>query len=236
MKTSKKIIRKILHLSIYKVYSFFIKKKSREKPKKKPKHNNNGTLSIGKSEKYNLTLIHNPKAAGTSLMDILERPIFYNHQLPCRRYNKEEWENNKFLLVVRHPIDRLVSAFYFHTGDFYQGGYTKLFPNLKSITSLYQYFKYFSAIENTITPQYNYTFLPGSDKKIDIILKFENLEGDLLNILNIHSKLPKKNISPRSKKPTLTKEQLQIILSYYNEDFKMFNYSTENYQKYIDVI
>ena len=232
MKLSKKIFRMIIHLSLYQVYCALIKKKSKKNTVNKVRRKG----IIGKSEKYNLTLIHNPKAAGTSLMDVLEIPIFYNHQLPCRRFNKEEWENNTYLLVVRHPIDRLVSAFYFHTGDFYQGGYMKLFPNLKSITSLYEYFKYFSAIENTITPQYNYTFLPSSEKSIDMILKFENLEEDLSKFLNINSGVPKKNTSPRAKKPTLTKKELEIILSYYNEDFKMFNYSTDDYHRFVDIV
>lgn len=169
-------------------------------------------------------------------MDVLEIPVFYNHQLPCRRFNKEEWEGNKFILAVRHPIDRLVSAFYFHTGDYYQGAYMKLFPNLKSITSLYDYFKYFSAIENTITPQFNYTFLPGSEKKIDVVVKFENLENDIRKYLKIASKLPQKNKSFRAKKPSITRKHLSIITSYYYEDFKMFNYSMDDYYNYVELI
>lgn len=232
MNTIPKIIKPLVHLSFYKVYCLLFKKKPKTKVEVKLKND----LKIGKSDKYDLIFLHNPKAAGNSLMEVLKIPLFYNHQLPYLRFNKQEWENNKFLLAVRHPIDRLVSSFYFHTGDFYQGVFMKLFPNLKNITSLYDYFKYFSAIENTITPQYNYTYLPGSDKNIDIIIKFENLEEDLYKYLSINTKLPKKNISKRIKKPTLSKEQLKIILSYYDEDFKMFNYSKKDYHKFVEII
>ena len=226
-----KILNKILHLSLYKLY---IKLKGKIVKKKiiKPVDDNN--LINGWSEKYDLILIHNPKVAGTSLMETLEIPMFYNHKYPLRRFTVEYWESNRFLLVVRHPLDRLVSAYYYHTGEKYFGGYLKLFPNLKSL-SFYDYFANFSGIENTITPQYNYTYRPGSDKKIDFILKFENLKEELKNQLGIESKLPEKNQTIRVTKPKLSSEELNIILVYYNIDFAMFGYSQDDFHHYIDV-
>jgi len=195
----------------------------------------NQVLIKGWSEKYNLILIHNPKVAGTSLMTILEIPMFFNHDYPLRRFTVEYWENNSFLLVVRHPLDRLVSAYFYHTGDKYLGGYLKLFPNLKSL-SFYDYFISFAGIEHTITPQYNYTYRPGSEKKIDFILKFENLEEDLKNQLGIESILPRENQTIRDKKPVLASKELNIILNYYNIDFEMFGYSQDDFHLYIDVM
>jgi hypothetical protein len=227
----KKIINKFFHFSLFKLYS-----KLKGKAEKTESYN---PLTLkrgikGWSEKYNLILLHNPKVAGTSLMEILEIPMFYNHHYPLRRFSVEDWEKDRFLLVVRHPLDRLVSAYYYHTGSVYSGGYLKLFPNLKNM-SFYEYFKYFCGIEHTITPQYNYTYRPGSDKKVDFILKFENLAEDLKSQLGIDMNLPKKNQTIRDRKPSLSQKEINIINVYYNLDFEMFDYSPDDFYRFIEV-
>jgi len=228
---TKKVLKKIFHFSLFTLYNKIKRITQREKVDSPLPEN---SLVKGWSEKYNLILIHNPKAAGTSLMNTLEIPMFFNHQYPLRKYTIDYWESNRFLLVVRHPLDRLVSAYFYHTGDKYFGGYLKLFPNLKSL-SFYEYFKSFAGVEHTITPQYNYTYRPGSEKKIDFLLKFESLEEDLKNQLGIESKLPKKNQTIRVKKPILSSKELNIILAYYNIDFEMFGYPLDDFHLYIEV-
>lgn len=226
----KRFIHILFNLSIAKIL-----KKLKGKNKREKSLNYKLTDAVGRSEKYDLIFIHNPKVAGTSLMELLEIPMFFNHSLPCRRFSVEEWENNTFMVVVRHPIDRLVSAFFYHTGNKYFGGYMKLFPNLKEISTLYDYFINFCSIENTITPQYNYIHRPGSKKTIDHILKYENLENDLSTKLNIESTLPLKNKTARKNKPSLTKKQFDIILNYYHKDFEIFGYSVEKSHDFVKV-
>jgi hypothetical protein len=185
--------------------------------------------------KKKIIFIHNPKAAGNTLMEILgiklKKGESTSHQTPTYLVNKKKWETYFSILAVRHPIDRLISAYNYHTKPSYQGYFLSKYPELHSFT-FEQYFNVFSKEPNTIMPQVEYTRHLMSSKKVDFIIRYENLQEDvdrLCDTLNMEKyPLPHLNKSPKKQIDYFENESLkERVLNYYKEDFEYFNYSKE---------
>lgn len=84
-----------------------------------------------------LIFIHNPKVAGNSLLEIvginLETGLSTSHQTPTYLVKKQTWEACFSILAVRHPIDRLISSYNYHTKKSYNGHFLKKYPELHQL-------------------------------------------------------------------------------------------------------
>lgn len=183
----------------------------------------------------NLVFIHNPKVAGNSLIKLLgielEKGNSTSHQTPTFLVNKKDWETYFSILAVRHPIDRLISSYNYHTKGSYQGFFLKKYPNLHHF-SFERYFEVFSKEPYVIIPQVEYTKHLMSKKQVDFIIRYENLQQDvnrLCEILNIPKhELPHLNKSPKKKINYFENAFFRKkVLNYYKDDFSYFDYSPE---------
>ena len=67
-------------------------------------------------------LVHNPKCAGSSLKRLLGvRARKTTHATPAQLFRPEVWENNVFVVAVRHPLARFLSSYRYHVLSDYRG-------------------------------------------------------------------------------------------------------------------
>lgn len=183
--------------------------------------------------------VHNPKVAGNSLSKILsnsDEKLNTSHKTPTFLVSKRIWEKSTSVVAIRHPLDRLISSFHYHTKPAYQGVFSGKYPNLKQF-SFEQYFDVFSREPYVIMPQWYYTRHLLSKKPIDHLLYFEKLEEDVSKMaesLKIEfNGLPHLNSSKRENPLDYFKsEKLRDkLLSYYELDFQEFDYKPD-FEKY----
>ena len=201
-------------------------------------------IGAGTSGKKNLNetegilFVHNPKVAGNSLHRFIwgdNERRYTSHRTPTFLVTKQMWETNVSIVAVRHPFDRLISSYSYHTKPEYQGYFSKKLPKLKEMT-LEEYFDFFKNVPYVIMPQYYYTRHFLSKKEVDYILRFEDLENDIKEVsqklrLNYHE-IPHLNASKRSKANLIISDSLkQKIINYYRKDFDLLGYTTD-FQKY----
>jgi hypothetical protein len=187
------------------------------------------------NEVERLLFIHNPKVAGNSLLKVLniklEAGESTSHLTLTYLVSKKVWESYFSVLAVRHPLERLISSFNYHTKASYQGHFLRKYSDLHNFT-FEQYFKVFSKEPYAIIPQVEYTKHLLSKKKVDFIIRYENLQEDvdkLCGILKIEKhQLPHLNQSPKKEMNYFRDESFkQEVLKYHQEDFEYFNYSEE---------
>ncbi|WP_375577893.1 sulfotransferase family 2 domain-containing protein [Marivirga tractuosa] len=182
-----------------------------------------------------IIFIHNPKAAGNSLIKLLGIELkegeSTSHQTPSFLVNKRTWESYFSVLVVRHPIDRLISSYNYHTKESYQGHFLQKYPELHQF-SFEKYFEVFSKEPYAIRPQIDYSNHIMSSKRVDFVLKFENLENDVeqlcskLDISNVS--VPHLNQSKRKEIDYFKDESFkQKVINFYKKDFEYFDYEIE---------
>ena len=206
-------------------------------------------------DKYKLIFIHIPKTAGTSIEKTLidykfkikgDLKNWYgninNYELDhstikylinnCKSYNKKYIK----FCVVRNPYERLVSEYHFckrYNSRFIKE--TKTFK--KFVYYLRDNFNY--VLENEeknhflishYLPQYKFTHIENKCK-IDLILRYENLETDwnkLCKIINKDIKLLKIDKYSSKKKYNYLDyydyNLKNIVYKLYKDDFLIFNY------------
>lgn len=185
-----------------------------------------------------ILFIHNPKVAGNSLTKILtgtNHKLNTSHKTPTLLVTPKTWEENKTVVAIRHPIDRLISSFHYHTKPEYQGVFCKRYADLPNF-SLEKYFSVFSKIPYVIMPQWHYTRHFLSKKPVDFLLRFENLETDVEEMakkLNLKFEgLPHLNSSKRAKQEYFNSKSFRNkVYSYYKKDFITFGYQP-NFESY----
>lgn len=191
--------------------------------------------SININHKKKVIFIHNPKAGGTSIKQafgLADAKFGADHRTPHHFIHPKTWDSYYTFAVVRHPIDRFVSSYNYHTSAAYTGGYLKRYPNLHDLTPL----EYFEIMQNepfAIIPQHQYTVHRFSDTPIDKVCRFENLNHDISEILESFGdttlSIPHLNKGSTSKKKSVLDAKTEAILTkYYKEDFKIFKYAPSN--------
>lgn len=189
--------------------------------------------SINVDHKNKIIFVHNPKTAGTSIKRALQLSIDNaDHRIPTYLIHPKTWEEYFSFVVVRHPIERLISSFRYHSNPEYKGSYYRRYPCIHQLT-FEQYFNLMVKEPYAIRPQIDYIQHSFSDKQIDMVCRFENLANDLnlvFNILGIKTKLPHLNISPGRKRDDYfkTEEFFKAVIKYYHDDFVTFGYSTSS--------
>jgi hypothetical protein len=183
----------------------------------------------------NAIFIHNPKVAGNSILKALGVEKSFHgsksHKTPTFLMSAIEWDRTTTIVGIRHPIDRLVSSYYYHTKPEYKGVFSKRFSNLSRM-SLEEYFEAFKSIPYVIMPQYYYTRHFLSKKEVDFLIRFENLEEDVKNLaerLDLEFKgLPHLNASKRPKVSLFKSQNFkEQVTNYYQKDFDILGYQPD---------
>lgn len=179
---------------------------------------------------------HIAKNAGNTIKEVFNISREQtSHVLPHELVPLELWESYYSFICVRHPIDRLLSSYFYHMSERYQkGAYVRRFPDLKS-WNLETYFRTIVNSEmnyfNALMPQWWYLTYKGSEKHVDFVLRYEQLEKDLKILMrdfNIQKNIPHINKSKRDhSRLEWSRDLLQQIINFYKTDFFTFNYDNK---------
>jgi hypothetical protein len=190
--------------------------------------------------KYKLIFIHVPKTGGTSIEKILNLRNNYNGYgiLENKALQHLKWNSYKLFLgdnifnnyykfsVVRNPIDRLISEYYWTPLKFgYKSGKSfDIFLNkCEEIVNNSKYKK--TKYHDHFIPQYLFLCDKNDKIKVNKIFKFEEFEkiNKFLKKYN-NNKLEHTVKNKFKKNIVLTSDQKNRIFSLYKKDFLLFNY------------
>lgn len=183
-----------------------------------------------------IIFVHNPKCAGTSIKQSLGIDAAgADHRFPTELATARLWEDYFSFTVVRHPLDRFISSYSYHTSSKYQGYYFRKYPGLHNM-SMEEYFNLLTnAEEHVLAPNTCYTQHHLSRKKpnCDFVCRFETLQADLQELsklINISfASIPHKNPSKHNdyhQYLTPNSTLMEKCTEYYSDDFDNFSYRT----------
>lgn len=184
------------------------------------------------NHKKKFIFVHNPKAGGTSLRDILSLPKkgIYSHNTPTFLVSKKDWENNFSITVVRNPLDKFISAYFFICNRNYSGYFRRKYPEIYKFTPR-QFFETFKNELFITVPQYRYTRHFLSTKAVDFVIRLEHLERDLKLLSKItglkikNRNLPHLNNREYDERLILKDKKLvKDVQEYYRSDYQIFGY------------
>lgn len=197
---------------------------------------NLNNFNIFEINKKNIIFIHIPKTGGTSILSHIYKYFKINdfsvrHYL-ASEYDETIWSSAYSFCVVRNPFDRLVSHWKYHT----TATDSKLFSNLG--IENYRNFtltEYFNIVESHNDIVNNWRSMkefmdPPYKKKIDTILRFEQLQEDWIKRIPL-AKIIGENL-PHVKKSNhlhyaqyYTPELISRVSDFYKDDLEAFGYS-----------
>lgn len=187
--------------------------------------------------KYNSIFIHVPKAAGVSINNaIYGRPLGHFYAKDIQNLCPNTFDDIFTFSVVRHPVDRLYSAYSFsrkggtsimgmHKRDYYINH-----PDFKTFERFVRSWlkkQDVSKIDGVFRPQYLYLFDDSKNLLIDKFYKLERIEWNFDEIskkigkpfiLDHHNKSDRKNIE-------ISDELRETIYEIYKQDFELLGYS-----------
>lgn len=177
-------------------------------------------------------LLHNPKAAGSSLKRMLHCPKGRTlHIWATGAFSRRIWRDSFVITAVRDPIDRFWSGYRFHVRGPYAGAlYKRHGPALKSL-SPEDYFTFIQQYPEYLGPQVNWATYPDPVKpRADLILRVEDsatwpekLRQAGLNIPDqdmAHENRSAKESAPQK----LSANLLAQLCAYYAEDYEKLGY------------
>ena len=195
---------------------------------------------MNKLKDYDLYFIHIPKNAGTSfILELCENNVSHK---TITEYDKKLWD--KTVAIVRNPYTRLISLYnyakleksYWHSLDNsteygihvlynYCNSHTfeefivDLCANNKFEDSYNNYYSFEDVVH--VAPQHHWILTP-EKKIVSKILRFENLNEDIKNILNIDIKLKKINQSTENYDNYYNDKTRKMVYDKYKLDFTLF--------------
>lgn len=182
--------------------------------------------------------VHVPKAAGVSVSRALYgRPLGHFQARDIRRICPETFASLITFGVVRHPVDRLYSAYRFaRTGGTKEMGMThpeiyrtEVFSTFDRFVGEWLVKQDLASIDGVFRPQHLY-LCDGAEIIVDQVIPLEQI-GEGMHTLS--ARLGKKIVLGHHNKSTErslvieSAETLAIIHKLYRKDFEFFNYSVE---------
>lgn len=184
--------------------------------------------------------IHVPKAAGVSVSRaIYGRPLGHFSAKDIKKVCPKTFDSLHVFGVVRHPVDRLFSAYRFakNGGTGVMGmknaAYYINHPSFESFEKfvndwlIHQDLK---KIDGVFRPQYLYLYDEDDSLLVDAVYKLEGIHKsmrDLSKIINTNIVLEHHNksyVEPLN----VTDDLIATIFNLYKKDFEFFSYSTDN--------
>lgn len=205
------------------------------------------------SLRYNFIFVANLKTASTSIEDALKeysdisilrsewgKHISISDIQQHYKYviDRIGFENFFKFGIIRHPEDYLKSLYLSHTHDKFKNN-----PRLYTGNLNFEQFIYLwgEANKGQMRPQYTRFIDNKGNILINYIIKYDDLNEQLLNILKIIGipaiKFDKKNVSPK-KNIKIEDSTLKYIRKYYDMDYYIYNKLTnrEIYGKTINIM
>jgi hypothetical protein len=175
-------------------------------------------------------MMHNPKAAGTSLKRALQLPQDKTLHIWAKgAFRRATWENSTIICPVREPVHRFLSGYNYHVAGDYKGYLYKIHGEaLKSATHA-EYFDCIRQYPDYLGPQALWYSYPSASKPVcDVILRVEQsfqwdvqLAGHGFGGVSV----PKANASVNSMdEATIAKPLLRQIVAYYAQDYDVLGY------------
>lgn len=192
------------------------------------------------SDKYKLIFIHIPKNAGTAVTNTLEMTDIGHHNWSyyAKKY-PNKWNEYKKISIVRNPWDRVVSCYeyakmeesYWHSskGDARAGKHLDYdLLKDKSFNECLQILKKepLKLRHQGWSNQINY-ISNGQKIMVDYVIKIEDLNKELSNIIGKKIEIPKINKSNNNKYQDYytNEEMVEIIKNHYLVDVESFNFN-----------
>ncbi len=188
--------------------------------------------------KNNCIFIHVPKAAGTSVLQVLHGKDIHIQRDHCeiqafRSANKDLYSEYFKFTFVRHPVDRIYSSY-----RYLLGGGSKMNNSTlpKLINEKYPNFNDFikeyldqDRIRTTFLfrPQFTYFCNESYVPLVDFVGRYESINDDFEVIkskLNLERNLPRVNVSEVKKQVDVDDEAKEKIFNLYKKDFEILNY------------
>jgi hypothetical protein len=180
--------------------------------------------------KKKIIFVHVPKTAGTSILgSLLDSPNIKikGHKI-ASLYSEKDFENSFFFSVTRNPYDRFISHWLYHTTNYNGNKFIKKNIDIKN-KSLKEYYKISQSMSQYSNNWQSITkFLSNNFKKIDFLIRFENIDQDWLELcdkLKIKKTLlALKQTQHKHYNYYYDNETKKLIENLYSEDFDNFEY------------
>jgi hypothetical protein len=195
------------------------------------------TYSLRPFEKHRCIFVHLPKCAGVSVNRALFGGLGGGHLTIVQysfAFSPAEFDEFFKFTIVRHPLDRLVSAFFFlKNGGFEEKDRAWSEEHLAGIETFDEFVTDWLTEERIWSmvhffPQYWYLQDCWGELRVDFIGRLENLENDFRRIcetLNIQAKLPHSNSSKHDHyRDYYNSRTVQKVTQLYAQDMALFGY------------
>lgn len=193
-------------------------------------------MSINHSKK--LIFVHVPKNAGTSIMRKMDE-IFFDATIDeYKNYHKKYWNEYLKFSVVRHPIERFISAYKFFrmekntwfSADPKDYGFKKKHSQYDVCNSMdiNSYIKLLydnpKLINRWTVPQHMIICDKNDNLMVDYLCRFENLYDDLFKIGIVLDEVTNFSTIEDKNLIKLSKKSISLLYEMYETDFKLFDY------------
>ena len=189
-------------------------------------------------KKNNILFIHIPKTGGTTIENYLNlrkcmqgycviKNVAFQH-FNWNDYNKllgnEIYYKYFKFSIVRNPIDRCISEYYWTPLNFGYGKNASFDHFLTEVEDIVKNKRFFDSLYHDHFQSQSYYILDNNKVMVDKIFRFENF----LEISDFLSNYTTKEIKPLNacniKKLKPTEKQIEKIYQIYKDDFENFNY------------
>ncbi|SMX22480.1 sulfotransferase family 2 domain-containing protein [Boseongicola aestuarii] len=187
-----------------------------------------------------VVVIHNPKAAGSSLKIMLsaDTSIGTTHTGPSQAYSRRMWHSTFSVVAVRHPFDRFVSRYVFMILKQRGGVLKREWGDRIQGMDLFTFLEFIGQYPGKLGPQKIWTHFPSVSKPVaDLILKVEESDNWEAQIraagINPHPVEERKNVTRAADQSfgqvlSLTDAELahleEEVFAVYQADYEAYGY------------